>query len=54
MQLNNHTTESNISYIQNTEDDQLVGSKIENLSFNNFGGSQKKSEFAKLKMNFMG
>ena len=54
MQLNNQTTESNISYIQNTEDDHLVSSKIENLSFQNFDSSQKKSEFARLKMNFMG
>ena len=53
MQHYNQTTESNISYIQNTEDDHLVSSKIENLSFKNFGSSQKKSEFAKLKMNFM-
>ena len=54
MQRNNQTTESNVSYIQNTEDDHLVSSKIENLSFENFGSSKKKSEFAKLKMNFMG
>ena len=54
MQPINQTTESNLSYFQNTEDDQLVNSKIENLSFQNFGSAQKKSEFIKLKMNFMG
>ena len=54
MQLNNQTTESNTSYVLKTEDDHLVSPKMENLSFKNFGISQKKSQFTKLKMNFMG
>ena len=54
MQFNNQTTESNTSYVLKTEDDHLVSPTMENIQFKNVGISQKKSEFSKLKMNFMG
>ena len=54
MQLNNQTTESNTSYVLKTEDDHLVSPTMENIQFKSVGISQKKSEFSKLKMNFMG